>query len=141
MNDNCLFCKIAAGAIPSAKVYEDDKVLAFLDIAPVEKGHTLVISKRLHSEALIETPDDVLAELFAAARKVGAAMMKAGFGGFNVVQNNYPDGGQAIPHIHLHVIPREKGRTGPLAWASGSHPYADDAEREAFAARLRAALA
>ena len=141
MDKNCLFCKIAAGDIPSSKVYEDDRVLAFLDIAPVEKGHTLVISKRAHTEALIETPDDVLAELFAVARKVGAAMMKAGFGGFNVVQNNYPDGGQAIPHIHLHVIPRLKGRTGPLAWASDSNPYADDAEREAFAARLRAAIA
>ena len=141
MDDNCLFCKIAAGAIPSSKVYEDDRVLAFLDIAPVEKGHTLVISKRAHTEALIETPDDVLAELFAVARKVGAAMMKAGFGGFNVVQNNYPDGGQAIPHIHLHLIPRQKGRKGPLVWEGGANPYADDAERDAFALRLREAIA
>jgi histidine triad (HIT) family protein len=140
MNDNCLFCKIAAGAIPSTKVYEDDNVLAFLDIAPVEKGHTLVISKRIHSEALIETPNDVLSELCAAARKIGSALMKAGFGGFNVVQNNYPDGGQAIPHIHLHVIPRIKGRTAPLAWASNSNPYADAADRDAFAARIRASL-
>ena len=140
MDDNCLFCKIASGTIPSAKVYEDDGVLAFLDIAPVEKGHTLVISKRAHSEALIETPDAIAGELLAVARKVGAAMMKVGFGGFNVVQNNYPDGGQAIPHIHFHVIPRQKGRKGPLVWASGSNPYADDAERAAYAARLAAAI-
>ena len=139
--ENCLFCKIAAGEIPSAKVYEDDGVLAFLDIAPVEKGHTLVISKRLHSEALIETPPEILAEMLAAAKKIGAAMLKAGFGGFNVVQNNYPDGGQAIPHIHLHVIPRQKGRKGPLVWASDSNPYADDAERAAYAERLRATIA
>lgn len=136
--ENCLFCKIAAGEIPSAKVYEDDGVLAFLDIAPVEKGHTLVISKRLHSEALIETPPEILAEMLAAAKKIGAAMLKAGFGGFNVVQNNYPDGGQAIPHIHFHVIPRKKGRTEPLEWRSGANPYADDAERAAMAARLAA---
>lgn len=140
MNDNCLFCKIAAGQIPSVKIYEDDNVLAFLDISPVEKGHTLVISKREHTEAIIDTPADILAELLAVAKKIGAAMMKAGFGGFNVVQNNYPDGGQAIPHIHFHVIPRLKGRQGPLVWASGSNPYANDAERDDYAARLRAAL-
>ena len=139
MKDDCIFCKIAQGAIPSSKVYEDDAVLAFLDIAPVEKGHTLVISKRAHTEALVDTPDDILAELFGAARKIGAAMMKAGFGGFNIVQNNYPDGGQAVPHIHLHVIPRAEGRKGPLAWQSGANPYADDAERDEFA-RLLAAL-
>lgn len=140
MNDTCIFCKIAAGQIPSVKVYEDAAVLAFLDIAPVEKGHTLVISKRIHSEALIETPDDVLADLFGVAKKIGAAMMKAGFGGFNVVQNNYPDGGQAVPHIHLHVIPRAKGRTEKLVWESGASAYASDAEREEFAARLRACI-
>lgn len=138
--ENCLFCKIAAGEIPSAKVYEDDGVLAFLDIAPVEKGHTLVISKRLHSEALIDTPPEILAEMLAVAKKIGAAMLKAGFGGFNVVQNNYPDGGQAVPHIHFHVIPRAKGRTAPLEWKSGANPYADDAERAAMAARLRACV-
>ena len=141
MDKSCLFCKIAAGEIPSAKVYEDDSVLAFLDISPVEKGHTLVISKVAHTEALVDTPPEILASLFAAARKIGAAMLKAGFGGFNVVQNNYPDGGQAIPHIHLHLIPRQKGRKGPLVWEGGANPYADDAERDAFALRLREAIA
>ena len=141
MDKSCLFCKIAAGEIPSAKVYEDDSVLAFLDISPVEKGHTLVISKVAHTEALVDTPPEILASLFAAARKIGAAMLKAGFGGFNVVQNNYPDGGQAIPHIHLHLIPRQKGRKGPLVWESGANTYADDAERDAFALRLREAIA
>lgn len=140
MNDSCIFCKIAAGQIPSVKIYEDDAVLAFLDIAPIEKGHTLVISKRVHSEALIETPDDVLAELFRAAKKIGTAMMKAGFGGFNVVQNNYPDGGQAVPHIHLHIIPRVKNNNGQLAWKSGSASYAGDEERDELAARLRDCL-
>ena len=140
MDDNCIFCKIAEGKIPSSKVYEDGNVLAFLDIAPVEKGHVLVISKRLHSEALLETPPDVIAELLAVVRKVGGAMMKLGYGGFNVVQNNYPDGGQAVPHIHFHVIPRAKGRTEPLRWKSGADTYRDDAERADFAARLHAAL-
>mgnify|MGYP002626732165 CR=1 FL=1 len=136
MNENCLFCKIAKGEIDSVKVYEDENTLAFLDISPVEKGHTLVISKRLHSEALIETPADVLAELLATAKRVGQAMLQAGFGGFNIVQNNYPDGGQAVPHIHLHVIPRAKGRKRPLEWRSGANPYSDDAERVSIASTL-----
>lgn len=135
---DCLFCKIAKGEIPSVKVYEDDGILAFLDISPVEKGHTLVISKRIHSEALIDTPPEILAEMLAAAKKIGAAMMRAGFGGFNVVQNNYPDGGQAVPHIHFHIIPRAKGRTAPLEWKSGANPYSGDAERDDFATRIRA---
>lgn len=141
MKPDCLFCRIAAGEIPSVKVYETDSVLAFLDISPVEKGHTLVISKRVHSVTLLDTPPDVIAELTAAARIVAAAMLRAGFGGFNLCQNNFPDGGQAVPHIHFHVIPRAKGRQGPLAWASGSHPYANDDERAAMAARLREAVA
>ena len=141
MKPDCLFCRIAAGDIPSVKVHETDRTLAFLDISPVEKGHTLVISKRVHSETILDTPADVAAELLAAARLVAAAMVRAGFGGVNLVQNNFPDGGQAVPHIHFHVIPRAKGRQGPLAWKSGSNPYADEAERAAFAERLRAAVA
>ncbi len=141
MEESCLFCKIAAGKIPSAKVYEDDAVLAFLDISPVEKGHTLVISKVAHTEALVDTPPEILAPMLAAARKIGAAMLQVGFGGFNVVQNNYPDGGQAIPHSHLHIIPRQKNRKGPLAWASGANPYADDNERDAVARQLCEAVA
>ena len=127
MKQDCLFCKIAAGDIPSVKIYETEGVLAFLDISPVEKGHTLVISKRVHSETILDTPPEVAAELVAAARLVAAAMMRAGFGG--------------VPHLLFHVIPRVKGRQGPLAWKSGSNPYADDAERAAYAERLRAAVA
>ncbi len=141
MNTDCLFCRIAAGSIPSVKVYETDGVLAFLDISPVEKGHTLVISKRAHSATILDTPPDIAAELLAAAKTVAAGMMAASFGGVNLVQNNFPDGGQAVPHIHFHVIPRAKGRQGPLVWASGSNPYADDAERAAFAERIRAGIA
>lgn len=140
MDQSCLFCKIALGEIPSVKIYEDEKVLAFLDISPIEKGHTLVISKHVHSEALLETSDEVLGEMLAVVKKIGAAMMKAGFGGYNVVQNNYPDGGQMVPHIHFHVIPRVKGREGVLTWESGGRPYRDDAERDEYAAKLRAGL-
>ncbi len=139
--DNCLFCKIAKGEIPSVKIYEDEDTLAFLDIAPIEKGHTLVISKRIHSEALIETPDEIASELLVTARKIGKAMVAAGFGGFNVIQNNYRDGGQAVPHIHFHVIPRKKNRIEPLVWESGANPYANDEERDNIAQLLRKCLA
>lgn len=141
MKTDCLFCNIAAGNIPSVRVFETDSVLAFLDISPVEKGHTLVISKREHSETLLDTPDALAAELLAAAKVVAAGMMKAGFGGFNIVQNNFKDGGQAVPHIHFHVIPRAAHREGPLVWESGSNPYADEAERDATAERIRQGIA
>ena len=101
MKQDCLFCKIAAGDIPSVKIYETEGVLAFLDISPVEKGHTLVISKRVHSETILDTPPEVAAELVAAARLVAAAMMRAGFGGVNLVQNNFPDGGQAELYVDI----------------------------------------
>lgn len=140
MKDDCLFCKIGKGTIPSVKIYEDEGVLAFLDIAPVEKGHTLVISKRIHSETLLDTPPEVISELILVARRIGNAMVKSGFGGFNIVQNNFEDGGQAVPHIHFHVIPRQKNRTEPLVWKSGANPYCDDAERDSFAARIKEKL-
>lgn len=139
MND-CLFCKIGSGEIPSAKIYESDTVLAFLDISPVEKGHALVISKRVHSVGLLDTPPAVLDEVLSVARKVAQAMMEIGYGGFNIVQNNFPAAGQTVPHLHVHVIPRPAGVDGPLVWKSGARPYADDAERDALAARLREAI-
>ena len=139
MND-CLFCKIASGQIPSVKIYESDTVLAFLDISPVEKGHTLVVSKRIHSVGLLDTPPEVIDELLCVARKVARGMIDIGFKGFNIVQNNFPAAGQSVPHLHIHIIPRSDSQE-PLAWKSGAHPYADDAEREKLAARLREAIA
>lgn len=140
MDKHCLFCKIGAGEIPSVKIYESGNVLAFLDISPVEKGHTLVISKRAHTPTILDTPPEILDEVLSVVRKIGAAMMQVGFGGFNVVQNNYPDAGQSVPHLHFHIIPRVKNHTEPLAWTTGANPYTDDAERDAIAEKIRAAL-
>lgn len=141
MMKDCLFCKIAAGEIPSVKIYESDSVLAFLDISPVEKGHTLVISKRAHSVGLLDTDPAILDEVLAVARKVAQGLLDIGFGGFNVVQNNFPAAGQSVPHLHVHVIPRKADGKEPLVWKSGAHPYASDSEREEFAKRLRDAIA
>ena len=96
MSENCLFCRIVAGAIPSVKVYEDDDVLAFMDIGPIVKGHALVIP-RAHYERLTDVPDRVLGRVFAAARRVAAAQV-AGLkaDGVNLHQSNGACAGQVI---------------------------------------------
>jgi len=109
MKNNCVFCAIAAGEIPSFKIYEDDKFLAYLDINPFSKGHTLVIPKE-HYPCLAETPDDVLAQQIATVKKVAAKVcgaLKAD--GFNVLQNNGEAAGQTVKHIHFHIVPRYAG--------------------------------
>ena len=106
MTNDCIFCAIAAGEIPSFKVYEDDLVVAYLDINPFTKGHTLVIPKA-HSQDLLETPDETLAAIIARVKKV-AAHLKAALpcDGFNILQNNGEAAGQTVHHVHFHIVPR-----------------------------------
>ena len=106
MKNNCVFCAIAAGEIPSFKVYEDDLVLAYLDINPFTKGHTLVIPKE-HSAGLLDTDEKTLAEVIARVKKV-AAHLKAALpcDGFNILQNNGEAAGQTVMHLHFHIVPR-----------------------------------
>lgn len=107
--ESCLFCKIIAGEIPSTKVYEDDNVLAFLDIHPVNIGHTLVIPKAHHTN-LYETPDEDLARMIAVVKKLSIAIKKAlNADGINIEMNNDPVAGQIIFHAHLHIVPRFSG--------------------------------
>ncbi len=104
--DHCVFCKILAGEIPSAKVYEDDKVLAFLDIAPFNLGHALVVPKT-HCHGLSDMPDDYRDALFAAAARLAPVILRVtGATGFNLLLNNGQTAGQEVPHAHLHIIPR-----------------------------------
>ncbi|MCK9344654.1 MAG: HIT family protein [Candidatus Pacebacteria bacterium] len=106
---DCLFCKIATGEIPCTKVYEDDTVFAFLDIHPVNIGHTLIIPKAHHVN-LYETDDATLAHIMVVAKKLSIAVKSAlNADGINIEMNNEPDAGQVIFHSHLHVIPRFKG--------------------------------
>ncbi len=108
MND-CIFCKIIAQEIPSTVVYEDDDVLVFMDIAPIIKGHALVVPKK-HYDPVTETPDDVLAKLHSIAKRVAQAQMNGlGADGVNIMQNNGTAAGQEVAHIHVHVIPRFNG--------------------------------
>ncbi|OIP65785.1 MAG: HIT family protein [Candidatus Yonathbacteria bacterium CG10_big_fil_rev_8_21_14_0_10_43_136] len=106
---DCLLCKIIAGEIPSTKVYEDDTVLAFLDIHPVNIGHTLVIPK-VHHLNLYETPDKTLARMMTVVKKLSIAIKSAlSADGINIEMNNDPIAGQIIFHTHLHIIPRFSG--------------------------------
>ena len=105
----CIFCKIINNEIPCYKVYEDDKVLAFLDIKPLNPGHTLVIPKKHYSD-LGEINDEDLIALIQAVKKVGELIKeKLGVGGYNVSENNGAVAGQEVPHLHFHVIPRQTG--------------------------------
>jgi len=108
MENDCIFCKIVNGEIPCSKVYEDEKILAFLDISPVNKGHTLVVPKK-HYKTLLDMPDNLLADLIKVTKKISKAVIKAArTDGFNIGQNNGKTAGQLVPHFHLHIIPRKE---------------------------------
>lgn len=99
--DNCIFCKIVAGQIPAAKIFEDDKVLAFLDINPVNYGHVLIIPKE-HHQMMVDTPDELVSYIFVKAKALMKAVkeaMKADYVVVSVV-------GIDVPHFHIHLIPR-----------------------------------
>lgn len=106
---NCVFCKIIAGEIPSHKVYEDGQILAFLDINPVNPGHTLVVTKK-HFANLEETDEEALCRVIKTVKKIGVSLKKnLAAPGYNVAVNNDPAAGQIVPHLHFHVIPRLPG--------------------------------
>ena len=117
---DCIFCKIVKKEIPSSTVYENKNVLAFLDIYPVNKGHVLIIPKK-HYETLTDIPDELLADVMKATKKVAKAVMKAmKTDGFNVGMNNYKAAGQLVPHAHFHIIPRFN-EDGLKLWPQGSY--------------------
>ncbi|ADH99986.1 HIT family protein [Salisediminibacterium selenitireducens] len=123
-NENCIFCKIIQGDIPGAKVYEDDHVLAFLDISQVTKGHTLVIPKQ-HEESIFELSEETARNLFAAVPKVSGAL-KAAFDpkGLNILNNNGEFAGQSVFHYHLHLLPRYSSEDGfDAKWVTHTDDY------------------
>lgn len=102
----CIFCKIIAGEIPAHKVYENDKSIAFLDIRPVNPGHTLIVPKE-HYENFLDAPSEVLAAMMDATQKVAKAVLLAtGDNSFNLGVNNGVVAGQVVFHLHLHIMPR-----------------------------------
>ena len=107
--DDCIFCKIIKGDLPSYKVYEDEFTLAFLDINPIAPGHTLIILKE-HYQDLVATPAADLAQIISTVKKIAPAVVSSvGATGFNVGVNNGKVAGQLIEHVHFHLIPRKEG--------------------------------
>ena len=102
-HDDCLFCKIIAGAIPCKKVYEDDAVLAFDDISPMMPVHTLVVPKEHFDNLADDVPEEVLGKVFAAAAKV-AALKGVDQTGYRIVSNAGADARQSVMHLHVHVL-------------------------------------
>lgn len=107
-DNNCIFCKIANGEIPSATLYEDGDFRAILDLGPATKGHTLILPKQ-HYANLFELSDDASEKVLKVAKKVGDALVKGlGAEGMNMIQNNGELAGQTVMHYHVHLIPRYK---------------------------------
>ena len=109
MSQDCIFCKIIKGEIPSFTVYEDDTFKVILDRFPAASGHALIIPKA-HAADMFELPEETAAKLYPLAQKLGAKIKEAvGAEGMNVVQNNGEVAGQSVHHFHLHLIPRKAG--------------------------------
>jgi len=105
----CIFCKIVAGEIPSHKVYEDDKVVAFFDILPISHGHTIIVPKN-HVADIEDLSNEDLCAMAIAMKKIGKAVM-AGLAvkGYSVFLDNKSAANQHVPHVHFHLVPREEG--------------------------------
>lgn len=138
MQENCVFCKIIRGELPCDKLYEDDRVIAFLDISPTVKGHTLVVPKE-HHVSLTTLPDDYRAQLMTVAPTIAAALMRAVDGdGFNLLLSNGECAGQVVPHVHLHVMPRRTDDAFSL-WPPTSVEY-DANEKDDLLEKTRTRL-
>jgi len=133
----CIFCKIVRGEIPSAKVYEDETKLAFMDIGPIQPGHVLLIPKK-HYERLTDMPGDDVADLASVLPALARAVVKAANAdGFNIHQTNGACSGQVVPHVHLHVIPRHDDDGYSFRWKAGSYAEGEMARwRDKIAAAL-----
>ena len=132
MND-CIFCKIAKGEIPSATLYEDEEFRVILDQGPATKGHALILPKA-HYQNLYELPDDLAGRAMILAKKIITEMKDAlDCDGYNVVQNNGSAAGQTVFHFHIHLIPRNTDDKVGVTWKPGTLTDADrDEILEAF---------
>lgn len=114
--DDCIFCKLANGVIPTNSIYEDEDFNVILDAAPATKGHALILPKE-HADNLYELPDETAGKVLVLAKKLATHMtQKLGCDGFNVVQNNGTVAGQTVFHFHMHLIPRYKEDGQNIAW-------------------------
>ena len=134
---HCIFCKIVAGEIPAAKVYEDDLTVAFMDIGQVNPGHVLVASKRHAVTVLDLTHDEAAAVMHTAQRVAAAAQAAFAPDGLTLFQANGAAGGQTVFHFHLHVLPRHVDDGVALSWPRNT-PSTQELQR--YAGQLQAAM-
>lgn len=126
--DDCIFCKLANGEIPTNALYEDDIVKVIFDANPAAKGHVLILPKE-HFDNIYELDDDTAEHVFKVATKISKAYKKAlDFDGLNIVQNNGKVAGQTVFHFHMHLIPRYKGDQVGITWHPGELSDADKEE-------------
>lgn len=118
--EDCIFCKIANGEIPSKTIYEDEMFRVILDLGPAAKGHALVLPKE-HFDNLYELPEEWCVKAFCLAKRMAAQMTEAlHCEGFNLVQNNGVVAGQTVFHFHIHLIPRYEDDGQRIGWEPGS---------------------
>lgn len=135
--DDCVFCRMVSGEIPVAKVYEDESVLAFLDVGPISDGHTLVIPKQ-HCAAIDQCAPEILAAVASRLGRVARAVAAATEAdGYNVLCNNGAAAGQIVEHLHFHVIPRKDGDGVFAQWPSFQY---EDGRIGELAAKIRRRL-
>ncbi len=131
--ENCIFCKIANGEIPSATLYEDGEFRVILDLGPATRGHALILPKA-HASNIYEMPDDLAAKAMLLAKKMAGRMTRAlNCDGFNVVQNNGEAAGQTVFHFHMHLIPRYQGDEAGITWTPGK---LSDEDREEILTKM-----
>ena len=127
-DDNCIFCKLANGDIPTNTIYEDADFRVILDASPAAKGHALILPKQ-HYANMFEMDDEVLAKAAKLAKKVITHEKEVlGCDGYNVLQNNGEAAGQTVFHFHMHLIPRYKGDQVGITWHPGELSDADKEE-------------
>ena len=118
-DDNCIFCKIANGEIPSKTLYEEEDFRVILDLGPATKGHALILPKN-HFKNIYELPEEAAANVMKLAKKMAETMTeKLSCDGFNLVQNNGEAAGQTVFHFHMHLIPRYENDGQQIGWAVG----------------------
>lgn len=117
--EDCIFCKIVNGEIPSKTIYEDENFRAILDMGPATKGHALLLPKE-HADNLFELPEEIAKKVLPTARKIAVEMKeKLQYDGINLVQNNGEVAGQTVMHFHLHMIPRYENDGQKIGWVPG----------------------
>lgn len=132
--ENCIFCKIANGEIPSATLFENEEFRVILDLGPASKGHALILPKS-HAANIYELPDEMAGKAMILAKHMASKLTDAlNCDGFNIVQNNGEVAGQTVFHFHMHLIPRYKGDQVGLTWKPGK---LSDEDRDEILSKMK----